>query len=125
MSKKIYVDAFFDQYEDFLQQMVTSFPEDSDWARYRTGIAVFRRANPMSIVKTTWDGIAPFEPVIRKRDDTFFLTRRDSDTSSTQDPIEYILAKLTTAWSDLSLHNRNIIWDYVTNIMTLAKLCVA
>jgi hypothetical protein len=125
MSKKIYIDAFFEQYGEFLQQMVTVFPDDPDWARFRTGLAVFRRVSPMAIIKTTWEGVAPFEAIIQSRDEAFFLARGKEETSPNQDAIEYLITKLKKVWRLISLHNQNIIWDYVTNIMILAKRCVA
>jgi hypothetical protein len=124
MSKKIYIDAFFEQYGDFLHQMVTVFPDDPDWARFRTGLAVFRRVSPKSIIQTTWEGIAPFEDSILRRDDEVFLARGKEELSPNQDAIDYLITKLTKVWTTLSLHNQNIIWDYVTNVMLLAKRCV-
>ena len=118
MSKKIYVDAFYDQYEDLLQQMASVFPEDPDWARYRTGLAVFRRTNPMMVVKKTWEYVSPYEEVIRTRDDTFFLTHDVSDGYLTD-----TVQKLRDMWGQLTPHNRSIVWDYITNITYLAKRC--
>jgi hypothetical protein len=124
MSKKIYIDAFFEQYGSFLHQMVSVFPEDPDWARFRTGLAIFRRVSPMTAIKTTWEGVAPFEETILRRDEDFFLARGKEELSPKQDAIDYLITKLKKAWKTLSLHNQNIIWDYVTNVMLLAKRCV-
>jgi hypothetical protein len=118
MSKKIYVDAFFDQYEDLVNQMASVFPEDPDWARYRTGLAVFRRASPMMLVKKTWEYVSPYEAVIRARDDNFFLTN-DVSEGYMIDTVQ----KLRDMWEQLSPHNRSIVWDYITNITYLAKKC--
>jgi len=118
MSKKIYVDAFYNQYEDLLQQMASVFPEDPDWARYRTGLAVFRRTNPVMVVKKTWEYVAPYEQAIQSRDENFFLT---NDVSGGQ--IMDTVTKLKGMWQELSPHNRSIVWDYITNITYLAKKC--
>lgn len=118
MSKKIYLDAFYDQYEDLLQQMVAVFPEDPDWARYRTAIAVFRRANPVSFALKTWEYVSPYEPVIQKRDEAFFLSEFELGNSMSQ-----TLVKLKSLWAQLTPYNRSIVWDYVTNITYLAKKC--
>lgn len=120
MSKKIYVDAFYDQYEDLLQQMLAVFPEDPDWARYRTGIAVFRRANPMVLVAKTWECISPYEEMVRARDEAFFLSYPVSDGHLVD-----TVAKLRNLWKKLTPHNRSIVWDYITNITYLAKKCTA
>jgi hypothetical protein len=118
MSKKIYVDAFYDQYEDLLQQMIAVFPEDPDWPRYRTGIAVVRRANPMVLVTKTWECVSPYEEAIRRRDEAFFLTYPVSDGQ-----LVNTVGKLRGMWGQLTPHNRSIVWDYITNITYLAKRC--
>ena len=114
MSKKIYLDAFYGQYEDFLQQMLVVFPEDPDWPRYRTALAVLRKANPQSIVQKTWECVAPFETAIHSRDEAFFLRYEIQDQT---------LLKLRSLWQGLDVHNRNVIWDYIRNITYLAKMC--
>jgi hypothetical protein len=123
MSKKIYLDAFYDQYEDFIQQMMAVFPADPDWPLYSTGLAIFRRTNPLLVVKKTWKHIAPFEEVIKKRDEKFFLDRDYSDITEGEEPLEQTISKLKGMWAQLSPHNRNVIWDYVNNVTYLARKC--
>ena len=118
MSKKIYVDAFYAQYEDLLQQMAAVYPEDPDWMRYRTGLAVLRRANPMMLVGKTWEYVSPYIREIETRDEGFFLTH-----SLAEGPVEQTISKLRDMWQQLSPHNRSIVWDYITNITYLAKRC--
>lgn len=120
MSKKIYVDAFYSQYEDLLQQMMAVFPEDPDWVRYRTAITVFRRTNPKMLVEKTWECVAPYEEAIRSRDEAFFLAQ-----DIPEGPFVHTVAKLRGMWESLSEHNRNVVWDYITNITYLAKRCAA
>ena len=120
MSKKIYVDAFFAQYEDLLQQMIAVFPEDPDWMRYRTALAVFRRTNPMVIVAKTWECVSPYEGAIQSRDEAFFLT-----SEVPEGPLVQTVIKLRDMWEQLTVHNRNVVWDYITNITYLAKRCAA
>lgn len=122
-SRKIYLDAFYDQYEDFLQQMMVVFPEDPDWQLYIAGLAIFRRTNPLLVVKKTWKHISKFEEVIKKRDEKFFIERDYSDITEGEEPLEQTITKLKDMWARLSPHNRNIVWDYVNNVTFLAKKC--
>lgn len=122
-TRKIYLDAFFDQYEDFLQQMQQVFPTDPDWPLYIAGLAIFRRTNPRMIVQKTWKHIGKFEATIKARDETFFLTRDYSDITEGEEPLEQTIRKLKDMWAQLTPHNRNIVWDYVNNITYLAKKC--
>jgi len=122
MSKKIYLDAFFNQYEDFLTQLKTVFPEDPDWKVYLSGLAIFRRTSPMVIVQKTWMYVSKFQDVIEKRDETFFMERDYSDLSEGE-PIEQTVQKLKNMWSTLSPENKQIVWEFVGNITKLAKVC--
>ena len=125
MSKKIYIDAFFNQYEDFLTQLRDVFPEDADFPLYLTGLAIFRRTNPSIVVKKTWKHVSRFEEMIQKRDETFFLERDYSDITEGEEPLEQTVEKVRGMWATLSQHNKNIVWDFINNITALAKICAA
>ena len=118
----MYLDAFFNQYEDFLTQLKKVFPEDPDWNVYLSGLAIFRRTNPTMIVQKTWEFVSRFEEMIQKRDETFFMKRDYSDVSEGE-PIEQTVQKLKTMWSTLSVENKQIVWQFVGNITKLAKVC--
>jgi hypothetical protein len=125
MSRKIYIDAFFNQYEDFLNQIKEVFPEDPDWKLYLSGLAIFRRTNPMIVAQKTWKWVSKFEETIRNRDEKFFLTMDYSEYTEGEEPLEQTIEKLRNMWSVLTPHNRKVVWDFVNNITTLAKLCTA
>lgn len=123
MSKKIYIDAFFNQYEDFLNQIKEVFPEDPDWKLYLSGLAIFRRTNPLIVVKKTWKYVSQFEEVIKNRDEKFFMDMDYSTYTEGEEPLEQTIDKLKGMWASLTPHNRKIIWEFVNNITTLARLC--
>jgi hypothetical protein len=122
-TRKIYIDAFFDQYEDFLQQMQQVFPSDPDWPLYIAGLNIFRRTNPLMVVQKTWKHISKFEDIIKTRDEKFFVDRDFSDITEGEEPLERTITKLKGMWAALGAHNRNIVWDYVNNITYLARKC--
>ena len=122
-TRKIYLDAFFDQYEDFLQQMQAVFPSDPDWPLYIAGLSIFRRTNPAMIVQKTWKHISRFEETLKARDEKFFLERDFSDITEGEEPLEQTITKLKGMWAQLSPHNRNVVWDYINNITYLARKC--
>jgi hypothetical protein len=125
MSKKIYLDAFFDQYEDLLKQCRDVFPTDPDWPIYLTGLAVFRRTNPGVVAQMTWTYVAPYEELILKRDQSFFLDRDFAAEAAGDASIEQTISKLKAMWGQLTPHNQSILWEYITNITVLAKKCAA
>ncbi len=125
MSKKILIDAFFNQYEDFLNQLKDVFPEDGDWTLYLSGLAIFRRTNPRIIVQKTWKWVSKFEETIKNRDEKFFLTIDYSTYTEGEEPLEQTIEKLRNMWAVLDAHNRSVVWDFINNITSLAKLCTA
>lgn len=122
-SKKILVDAFFNTYEDFMQQMIAVYPDDRDFPLYLSGLAMFRRVNPAIIVGKTWKWVSKFENQIKTRDESFFLEYDYSNDTEGEEPLEQTLEKLRGMWKNLSEHNRKIVWDYVNIIMELSRRC--
>jgi hypothetical protein len=124
MSKKIYIDAFFNQYEHFLHQIKDVFPEDPDWKLYLSGLAIFRRTNPLIVVKKTWKYVSRFEEVIRNRDEAFFMEYDYGSITEGEEPLEQTIEKLKKMWTSLTPHNRRIVWEFINNLTTLAKMCI-
>ena len=122
-SKKILVDAFFNTYEDFMQQMIAVYPDDRDFPLYMSGLTMFRRVNPAIIVGKTWKWVSKFENQIKARDESFFLEYDYSNDTEGEEPLEQTLEKLRGMWKGLSEHNRKIVWDYVNIIMELSRRC--
>jgi len=122
-SKKILVDAFFNTYEDFMNQMIAVYPDDRDFPLYKSGLGMFRRVNPAIIVGKTWKWVSKFEGQIKARDESFFLSYDYSSDTEGEEPLEQTLEKLRSMWRDLNEHNRKVVWDYVNLIMELARRC--
>jgi hypothetical protein len=90
-SKKILVDAFFNTYEDFMNQMIAVYPDDRDFPLYKSGLGMFRRVNPAIIVGKTWKWVSKFEGQIKERDESFFLSYDYSSDTEGEEPLEETL----------------------------------
>ena len=122
-SKKILVDAFFNTYEDFMNQMIAVYPDDRDFPLYKSGLSMFRRVNPAMIVAKTWKWVSRYETPIAKRDERFFMEYDYTEVTEGEEPLEQTIEKLRAMWRDLNEHNRKVVWDYVNPIMELARRC--
>ncbi len=122
-TKKILVYAFFNTYEDFMNQMIAVYPDDRDFPLYKSGLGMFRRVNPAIIVGKTWKWVSKFEGQIKERDERFFLEYDYSTDTEGEEPLEQTLEKLRSMWRELNEHNRKVVWDYVNLIMELARRC--
>jgi hypothetical protein len=65
MSKKIFMDAFYGQFSSFLDQLIVTFPDDSDFPTYKSGLFLLQKTNPKLVPEQVVLHVAPFERTIR------------------------------------------------------------
>ena len=65
MSRKIFLDAFYNQFSDFLDQLITVFPSDSDFPTYKTGLHLLQKTNPKLVPEQVLIHVSPFEKTLR------------------------------------------------------------
>lgn len=117
MSKKVFLDAFFNQFGDFLDQLVKVFPDDTDIPAYKAGLGLLQRTNPTLVIKETYTHVGPFEEVIRARNEDFFLKHEFAE----YDTLEQVIAKIKSLWVGLSENNKNCVWGYLTILLDISK----
>ncbi len=121
MSRKVLLDAFYNTFNTFMEQLVSVFPGDSDIPAYKTGLSLLQRTNPLLLPKEVIGHVAPFEASVRARDEKFFL---DYSFSEYQDnALDQIIGKVKGLWSTLSDNNKKCIWDYIILLLDLAYRC--
>jgi hypothetical protein len=124
MSKKIFMDAFYGQFSSFLDQLIVTFPDDSDFPTYKSGLFLLQKTNPKLVPEQVVLHVAPFERTIRQRDDAFFKTRGFPEYAE-DNALDLIIQKMMQYWDVLSTENRDVVWTYVTLLLDLAKRCTA
>ena len=122
MSRRVFVSAFYNHFQEFLDQLVGMFPEDSDFPAYKTTLSLLQMANPTLAPKEVHVYMKPFQTTIRSRDEKFFLDHSFSEFAQS-DAIQQIIGKLKTMWATLSDNNKKCMWDYITLLMDLASRC--
>jgi hypothetical protein len=119
MSKKILIEAFFNQFNSFLGELKQMYPDDPDFPVFMTTLSMMKVANPMlvvSFIKT--EIVDPFGAKILARDESFFMgqdyaTRNDVDLNIVDKLKEYI--------QGMSAETKETVWKYIEII---SKLCV-
>ena len=119
MSKKIFLDAFYGQFSSFLDQLIVTFPDDSDFPTYKTGLFLLQKTNPKLVPEQVVLHVTPFEAVLRARDDAFFKERGFPEYAD-DNALDLIIQKMMQYWDVLSQENKNVIWTYVTLLLDLA-----
>ena len=97
MSKKIFLDAFYGQFASFLDQLIVTFPDDSDFPTYKTGLFLLQKTNPKLVPEQVVLHVGPFEDVIRKRDDAFFKERGFPEYAN-DNALDLIIQKMMEYW---------------------------
>jgi hypothetical protein len=114
------MDAFFNQFHEFLEQLAQVFPDDADFPAYTMALSLLQRTNPGLVVSEFKTHVFPFTDVIQAKNSDFFLKHDFSDYAS-DDTLGQIIGKLKGMWTELSENNKSSIWNYITLILTLAK----
>ena len=122
MSKKIFMDAFFTQFHEFMGQLTKVFPNDEDFKMYDDAVYLVQRMNPGLVVSEFGKHVLPFEEVIRKRDDGFFMNHT-FDSLEPDNTMEQVIQKLKGYWTTLSDQNKSSIWGYITLLLDIHKRC--
>ena len=124
MSRKIFMDAFYGQFTDFLNQLIQVFPDDSDFPTFKTGLLLLQRTNPKIVPDQVLIHVAPYETTIRARDEKFFMDHGFEDYTN-NDALGTLIMKMKTLWEGLSDNSKKVVWDYTILLLDLAKRCIA
>jgi hypothetical protein len=122
MSKKIFMDAFFTQFHEFMGQLIKVFPNDEDFPAYDAGVSLVQRINPAMVFSEFNKHVGPFEDVIRAKDDNFFMNHTFASLEP-DNTMENVIQKLKGYWAELSDQNKSSIWDYIILLLDIAKRC--
>lgn len=114
------MDAFYNQFSDFLGQLIQIFPEDTDFPAYKTALLLLQKTNPMLVIDQVVLHVVPFEETIRARNEDFFLKHDFADYT---DALDQVIHKLKMLWTRLTEHDKRCVWDYIILLLDLAKRC--
>jgi hypothetical protein len=118
MSKKILIDAFFNQFNAFLTAMNEMYPDDEDFPVFITTLSMMRTTNPMAVLKFVKSEIIDlYYDKIQAKDESFFM---NEDYSTRDDVNLNIIDKIKQYILGMSPATKDAVWKYI-DIIT--KLC--
>ena len=118
MSKKVLIDAFFNQFNSFLGELKQMYPEDVDFPVFITTLSMMKAANPMLVVNFVKTEIVdPFGAKILARDESFFMTQ---DYTVREDVDLNIVDKIKQYIQGMTPETKETVWKYIEII---TKLC--
>ena len=104
----------------FLSELVSTFPEEKKFRDMQRGLSVIIRMNitkPIKMFKKYSDEI---REKIQNKDDSYFLQRDYTDVVKPSTNNFTAIDNLKNYWKDLSVVNRDIIWDYLNKMLVVA-----
>jgi len=123
-SKAVLLTAFFDQFSSFLTELHEMYPQDTDFPMFTTGLRVFKSTNPSMFIRYIRDYAAPYEEVILKKDEKFFIDNSFSEYSEQVSDMN-IFKKLKEYYVSMSPDSKENVWKYCQNIIRLATAYLA
>ena len=121
-------ELFNNKLNEFLKELISTFPEDPDFKLFQASVRVIKLANEKKPLELFNSGLTPeYKENIRSRNEKFFLNNDYSDvlsnpnlTNTDDDVNNKLINKLKGYWSKLDEDNKNIVWQYFT---ILLKIC--
>ena len=110
MSKKLFIEAFYTQFGEFLNELTKMYPDDKDFPSFASNLSMMKFMNPMypiNFVKT--DVVDKYKDKILSRDESFFLTSEEIKQTTDID----IVYKLKSYIQDMSPQNKEAVWSYI------------
>ena len=124
MDKKALLKAFNDHFDEFVQDIVTIFPDNLDIRSAKSSIQLLRKANPKLLIGI-WNSYisTKYAEKIEAGDISFFIDNDYSDDVSNMETSTQIIEavdKLRQPIRDMGDDNRDKTMKYIQN---LKKIC--
>ena len=121
------VTAFNDHFVDFINDVQSVFPEDTDVLTAKNALSAIRKANPKMIVKIWKAFIADkYKAEINAGDISFFAEKdysSDVSVSQNSDKIMESIDRLRAPIKNMSPENQAKTMKYIQNLTKLSDLC--
>jgi len=106
------IGAFNDMMEQFLEELVQTFPEEPAMKKYQMSFEMLRKANSRACMENFMQSVTPYSQHIMSKDDSFFLNN----------PEVFKDFKLNSIWtSEVSDSTKNAIWQYLQTLYILGN----
>ena len=126
MSSTNVLNAFNNHFFEFISDIQTTFPNDTDLQTAKNYMTMIRKANPKMIAKIWQKNItSKYKEEIAKGDMTFFLEKdytSDIKNSENSSQIISCINRLKTPIKEMSAENQAKSMKYIQNLTELSQL---
>jgi len=113
------VSAFNDMMQQFLDELVLTFPEEKSFVKFQASFTLLRKTRPRMVLEKYMKSIGPVSSYLMEKDEAYFKQNADS--------IELLKElDLMKIWTDdLSQNTKEAIWKYLQTLYILATTITA
>ena len=105
--------AFNDMMEQFVNELIQTFPEEMAFQKFQVSLELLRKTNPRKILDGYMKAVGPIQDRIMSRDQSVM---HDVTCEFIQD------LKIHNIWTpDLSDNTKNAIWQYLQTLIILGS----
>jgi|UniRef100_A0A6C0CI75 hypothetical protein len=128
MDKSAILKGFNNQFEEFLEDVETLFPENKDIKTTKTGLLMLRRANPKMIIGVWYKYVCEkYESYIEDEDIEYFLEKDYSEDLQKNPNSSQVLQgidKIREPLRQLDETNKKKSVQYLKNLNQLSKIYI-
>jgi len=114
--------------QEFIDKLKDTFPEDRDFKLFDKGFRLIIRVNKQKPAHLFKDYINLYRNYILNRDDSYFMNNNTTNIINGDVNFSYqnkentfiIVNKLKNYWTTLSANNKNVIWEYLIQMLKLS-----
>jgi hypothetical protein len=118
-SKITLMNAVFDQFTSFMNELIEMYPDDPDFSLFLNSLKLMRTTNPSLLIKYVYENTSNFEQQILSKDEKFFIDYSFSEYSDNVDL--NIFSKLKQYIETMTPSTKENVWKYIQNIYRLSK----
>jgi hypothetical protein len=107
------ISAFIDMLEQFINELIETFPDEKSFKKYQLTVQIARKANPRSVLTTFMESVTPYSQKLMEKDEAF-MTEDSVNIEVIND------LNIKAIWTpDLSENTKSAIWQYLQTLYLL------
>ncbi len=107
------ISAFNDMLEQFINELIETFPDEKSFKKYQLTVQMARKANPRSILTTFMESVSPYAQKLMEKNEEFILV----DAKNMEVISDLNIAAVWTP--DLSENTKTAVWQYLQTLYLL------
>lgn len=122
------VGAFNNHLTEFIEDLISIFPNDSDIKMARTAFSNMKSFNPTAVIKIWFKYVSKYSSAIEKGDISFFIDHdysEDVDGSDKRDEVQRIIDKLRNPVRNMGTENQAKAMKYIQNLTKISTMYVS